>query len=61
MKSFNEYFEKKQLAEEERERAIVEEKRKVAIQEEQREVGWDEFTGNQNIAEAYVDWITRER
>ena len=59
MKSFHEYHESKQLAQQERERAIVEEKRKKEIAVEQQEAGWDEFTGKQDVVEAYVDWITR--
>ena len=59
MKSFNDYFESKRLAQQERENAIVEEKRKKEIALEQQEAGWDEFTGNQHVVEAYVDWITR--
>jgi len=60
MKSFHEYHEGKQLAQQERERAIVEKKRKKEIEEESREAGWDEFTGKQDVVEAYVDWITRK-
>ena len=59
MKSFNEYFESKQLAQEERERAIAEERKKAEVQEEQREAGWNEFTTKQNVVEAYIEWITR--
>ena len=59
MKSFHEYHESKQLAQQERENAIVEEKRKKEIALEQKEAGWDEFTGKQDMVEAYVDWITR--
>ena len=59
MKSFHEYHESKQLAQQERENAIVEEKRKKEIALEQKEAGWDEFTGKQDVVEAYVDWITR--
>ena len=60
MKSFNEYFENKQLVEERREVSIIEDKKKKKIAIEQQEAGWNEFTGNQNIVEAYVDWITRD-
>jgi len=59
MKSFNDYFESKQLAQEECERNIVEQKRKKKLAEESQVVGWDSFTGKQNVVEEYVEWITR--
>ena len=59
MKSFNEYFESKKLAEEKRERDIVEEKRKKEIVEEQQDAGWESFEGNQSAVDMYVEWITR--
>ena len=59
MKSFNEYFESKKLAQEERENSIVEQKRKKQIVEEQRDAGWESFEGNQSAVDMYVDWITR--
>ena len=59
MKSFNEYFESKQLAEEKRERDIVENKRKVELEEETYPSGWGIFEGNQSAVDMYVDWITK--
>ena len=59
MKSFNEYFESKQIAHEEQERSVVEQKRKKQIVEEQRDAGWESFEGNQSAVDMYVDWITR--
>jgi hypothetical protein len=59
MKSFNDYFESKQLAQQERENAIAEQKRKKKLAEESQVVGWDSFTGKQNVVEEYVEWITR--
>ncbi len=59
MKSFNEYFESKKLAEEKRERDIVEKKRKAKLEEETSSSGWEVFEGNQSAVDMYVDWITR--
>ena len=58
MKSFHEYHESKQLAQQERERAIIEENRKKEIALEQKEAGWNEFTGNQDMVETYLKWAT---
>ena len=59
MKSFNEYFESKQIAQEEQERSVVEQKRKKQIAEEQEYVGWESFEANQSAVDMYVEWITR--
>ena len=59
MKSFNEYFESKQIAQEEQERSVVEQKRKKQIAEEQQDAGWESFEANQSAVDMYVDWITR--
>ena len=59
MKSFNEYFENKKLAEEKYEHDIVEKKRKVELEEETCPGGWDTFVGNQSAVDMYVDWATK--
>jgi len=60
MKSFNEYFEKKRLDEEQRERDILEEKKWKEIERETRDAGWDSLEGNPQLVDAYVKYITRD-
>jgi len=59
MRSFNQYFEDKQLAEEKRERDVVEKKKKAKLEEETNPSGWGTFEGNQSAVDMYVDWATK--
>ena len=61
MRSFNQYFEDKQLAEEKRERDIVEKKRKAKLEEETHPSGWGIFKGNPEITNTFIKWVTRNK
>jgi len=61
MKSFNQYFEDKQLVEKQLQNAIVEEENKKKTKEENSPAGWDTFEGNQTAVDMYVRWITKNR
>jgi len=61
MKSFNQYFEDKQLAEDQLQNAIIEKENKRKIEEETSPAGWDEFTGDQKATDTFIEWVTRKK
>ena len=56
---FNEYFEKKRLAEEQQERDVLNEKKLKALAYETQDAGWESLEGNPELVNEYVQYITR--
>ena len=61
MKSFNQYFEDKQLAEDQLQNAIVDEENKKKIKEETSPAGWGEFADNPEVTDTFIKWVTGKR